>query len=95
MMLNPILAFSATRRMRSFRTMLILIAYVVLMLAIAALILAPFLNGNVMMGDMNRGAYCYAALMALQFALIVLIAPAMTSGAIAGERDRQTLELCW
>ena len=93
MMLNPILAFSATRRMRSFRTMLILIAYVVLMLAIAALILAPFLNGNVMMGDMNRGAYCYAALMALQFALIVLIAPAMTSGAIAGERDRQTLEL--
>ena len=38
-MLNPILAFSATRRMRSFRTMLIVIAYVAALLALGT---APF-----------------------------------------------------
>ena len=34
-MLNPIMAFSATRRMRSFRTMLIVIAYVTALLLLS------------------------------------------------------------
>ena len=42
-MLNPILAFSATRRMRSFRTMLIVIAYMAALLTLALVILGPFL----------------------------------------------------
>ena len=42
-MLNPILAFSATRRMRSFRTMLIVIAYMAALLVLALVILSPFL----------------------------------------------------
>ena len=70
-MLNPILAFSATRRMRSFRTVLILIAYENLM----------------------NGMKCYLFLLAAQFGLLILIAPAMTSASIAGERERQTMEL--
>ena len=36
---------------------------------------------------------CYLFLLAAQFGLLILIAPAMTSASIAGERERQTMEL--
>jgi ABC-type transport system involved in multi-copper enzyme maturation permease subunit len=42
---------------------------------------------------MRNGPLCYLALLIAQFALIILIAPAMTSAAVAGERERQTLDL--
>jgi len=92
-MLNPILSFSATRRMRSFRTMLIVIGYVAALLLIALSILSPFLKDTVALGSLSRGPMCFLALLAAQFVLIILIAPAMTSGAVAGERERQTLDL--
>ena len=92
-MLNPIMAFSATRRMRSFRTMLIVIAYVAALLLLAMAFLGPFLNDSVYLRTMTQGPMCYLALLIAQFGLIILIAPAMTSASIAGERERQTLEL--
>ena len=92
-MLNPILAFSATRRMRSFRTLLVVIAYVAVLLGIVLATMSTLFGGNVTISAMRDGVKCYNILMIAQFALIVLIAPAMTSGAIAGERERQTLEL--
>ena len=92
-MLNPILAFSATRRMRSFRTMLIVIAYMAALLVLALVILSPFLKESILLGDLSRSPVAYLILIAVQFGLLVLIAPAMTSGAIAGERERQTLDL--
>ena len=92
-MLNPILAFSATRRMRSFRTMLIVIAYVTALLVLALAFLGTFLSGVVYLGTMARGTVCYLALLIAQFSMIILIAPAMTSASIAGERERQTLDL--
>ena len=92
-MLNPILSFSATRRMRSFRTMLIVIAYTAALLLIALPMLSPFLKDSVTLLSVQNGPRCYIVLLAAQFALLMLIAPAMTSGAIAGERERQTLDL--
>ena len=92
-MLNPILAFSTTRRMRSFKTLLIVAAYLTVMLAVALLIMGRLSGNTVNIYAIRSGVDCYNALMIAQFALIVLIAPAMTSGAIAGERERQTLEL--
>ena len=92
-MLNPILAFSATRRMRSFRTMLIVIAYMAAMLLLALVILGPFMTDRVYLSTLGRSPAAYLCLVAVQFALLILIAPAMTSGAIAGERERQTLDL--
>ena len=88
-MLNPILAFSATRRMRSFRTMLIVIAYMAALLTLALVILGPFLGGNVYLTDTGRSSMAYLLLIGIQFGLLILIAPAMTSGAIAGERERR------
>ena len=92
-MLNPIMAFSATRRMRSFRTMLIVIAYVAALLLLALAFLGQFMGGSVMLSGMTRGPLCYLALLAAQFVLLILIAPAMTSASVAGERERQTLDL--
>ncbi|MBR5429251.1 MAG: ABC transporter permease subunit [Firmicutes bacterium] len=92
-MLNPIIAFSATRRMRSFRTMLIVIAYVAALLLIVLAFLGPFLNHFIYLNTMRTGPLCYLALLIAQFVLIILIAPAMTSASIAGERERQTLDL--
>ena len=92
-MLNPIMAFSATRRMRSFRTLLIVIAYVAALLLLALAFLGQFMGGSVMLSGMTRGPLCYLALLAAQFVLLILIAPAMTSASVAGERERQTLDL--
>lgn len=92
-MLNPILAFSATRRMRSFKTLLIVVAYVLVMLAVTLLIMGRLFGSEATFLSIRRSVTCYQALMITQFILIILIAPAMTSGAIAGERERQTLEL--
>jgi len=91
--LNPIMAFSATRRMRSFKTMLIVIAYVAALLLLALAFLGSFIPDEVYLSTMTRGPMCYLALLIAQFALIILIAPAMTSASIAGERERQTLDL--
>ena len=92
-MLNPIMAFSATRRMRSFKTMLVVIAYVAALLLLALAFLGSFIPDEVYLSTMTRGPMCYLALLIAQFALIILIAPAMTSASIAGERERQTLDL--
>lgn len=92
-MLNPILAFSATRRMRSFKTMLIVIAYMAALLLLSFVFLSPFLGEDIGLNTLTRSPLCYMALLAGQFVLIILIAPAMTAGAIAGERERQTLDL--
>ena len=92
-MLNPIMAFSATRRMRSFRTMLIVIAYVAALLLITLAFLSRFLSNTAYLSSMRNGPLCYLALLIAQFVLIILIAPAMTSASVAGERERQTLDL--
>ena len=92
-MSNPIFAFSATRRMRSFRTVVTVTAYAGMLLLIAGFMLRGMFRDSVTIQGMQQGVRCYLVLTAAQFALLVLIGPAMTSGAIAGERERQTLEL--
>ncbi len=92
-MSNPILAFSATRRMRSLRTLIVVLAYIGVMLVIASVLLGGMFGKTVSMYTMQRSVSCFAVLIIVQFVMLVLIGPAMASGAIAGERERQTLEL--
>ena len=79
--------------MRSFKTMLVVIAYVAALLLLALAFLGSFIPDAVYLNTMTRGPMCYLALLIAQFTLIILIAPAMTSASIAGERERQTLDL--
>ena len=93
-MMNPILASSALRRMRSMRTVMIFTIYGAFMLAFAILSSLSVLNQKTMtIGSMRQGIDYYVYAVALQFVMILLVAPGMTSGAIAGERERQTLDL--
>ena len=92
-MLNPILAFSATRRMRSFKTLLIAAVWLLVMMGVALLIMGQLFRSGASINGLRTGVTCYQILIIVQFILIILVAPAMTSGAIAGERERQTLEL--
>ena len=93
-MINPILASSARRRMRSWRTVIILTLYGALMLAYAIVSSFSTLGLKTMtIGAMRTGIDNYIYSVALQFVLLLLVAPAMTAGAISGERERQTLDL--
>lgn len=93
-MTNPILAFSGRRRMRSIRTPILLTAYS-LALALTACLASylPFLGEGFHLSAMRGSVNGYALMLGLQFALVVLVAPAMTAGSISGERERQTLDL--
>ena len=92
-MLNPILSFSATRRMRSYKTLLIAAVWLLVMMGAAFLIMGQLFRSGASINGLRTGVTCYQILIIVQFILIILVAPAMTSGAIAGERERQTLEL--
>ncbi len=93
-MINPILASSARRRMRSWRTVIILTLYGALMLAFAVTSSISVLGRSTMtIGGMRAGIDYYIYAVALQFVLLLLVAPGMTANSIAGERERQTLDL--
>lgn len=93
-MMNPILASGARRRMRSAKTpLLFTLFYALLMVIVYVFGLREVSGDTLTIGSMMYGAYAYVGLVAVQFVLLLLIAPIMTAGSIAGERERQTLEL--
>lgn len=93
-MINPILASSARRRMRSWRTVIILTLYGALMFAFALTSSFSVLGRQTLtISSMRVGIDNYIYSVALQFVLLLLVAPGMTAGAISGERERQTLDL--
>lgn len=93
MKLNPIFESSARRRMRTGRTALILTAYLAALLVFALSRLSPFLGQGVPVGTMRLATEAYIWLTAMQLALIVVVAPALSAVSIAGERERQTFDL--
>jgi|GEM_PF-1225761 len=94
MTVNPILAFSSRRRMRTARTALLLTLYGLAVLVFGlAVSFGRFLKSTVSIYDMSAGQEGYVAMMIFQFFLLVLVTPAMTAASISGERERQTLEL--
>lgn len=93
MMLNPIFESSARRRMRTVKTPLILTAYTAALLILSLCQLTPFFGQGLEIWRMRRSTETYIWLTALQFFLIVLVAPALSAGSIAGERERQTFDL--
>ena len=93
-MMNPIFASGARRRMRSMRTVIIVTLYGAIMLFVALLQSFSILGQPaITIRSMRAGVESYIYLVALQFLLILLVAPGMTAGSIAGERERQTLDL--
>lgn len=93
-MINPILASSARRRMRSIRTPILITLYGAMIFAAGlGMAFGAFASSTLSIFAMREGVTAYAAMLVIQFAMILLITPAMTAGSIAGERERQTLDM--
>lgn len=92
--ISPVLKKEVKVKMRGWKSPLTLSIYLVILVTFAGLIMfsmnkemySPVLNSSRFMG-------IYSNLSVLQFILIMFIAPALTSGTISGERERQTLDL--
>ncbi|MGN0773118.1 MAG: ABC transporter permease [Candidatus Ventricola sp.] len=93
MKLNPIFESSARRRMRTGKTALILTAYMAALLVFSLSRLGIFFGQGVTVGRMRLSTEWYIWLTAMQLALIVAVAPALSAVSIAGERERQTFDL--
>lgn len=93
MKLNPIFESSARRRMRTVKTPAVVTAYLSAMLVFSLSQLTRFFGQGVTVTAMRQGVECYIWMTALQFLLIMLVAPALSAGSIAGERERQTFDL--
>ena len=93
MMMNPIFESSARRRMRTGRTPVILTAYMMVLLVFSVSALRMFFGQGTTAAQMRKSTEWYIWLTALEFMLIVLVAPALSAGSIAGERERQTFDL--
>ena len=80
--------------MRSFKAPLIISLYCGLLLLIAiATTVVPLSRDTITINTMRSGIEGYIYLIMLQFFLLLLVSPALTAGAISGERERQTLDL--
>jgi len=93
MMLNPIFESSARRRMRTIKTPIILALYWASMLIFSLSMLTDFMGQGLQVYMFRRSTEWIIWATALQFFLIVLVAPALSACSIAGERERQTFDL--
>ena len=78
-MMNPILASSARRRMRSLRTPVILTLYGLMVAAFAWMQLSALNAPSIRLSTMRSGIDGYILILALQFFLTILISPATVS----------------
>ncbi|MCQ4725890.1 ABC transporter permease [Anaerotignum faecicola] len=94
MMLNPILRREARTSLRSWKIFLVICLYVGFIAGVSYLFLKVSMWSSVYSGfDPKSVIALYALLSGFQFGAILIITPALTSGSISGERERQTLDL--
>jgi ABC-type transport system involved in multi-copper enzyme maturation permease subunit len=81
--------------MRGWRSAAIIVLYLGLLALVSYLLLSSSLSGQGFSANQatSLGLNLFNTLALLQGALIIFITPAATSGAISGERQRQTLDL--
>lgn len=92
---NPIVSKEYRSRMRTWRSPLAWTIYILLLGGLGWAIFAggsgqgfgPFGTGN------NYGQVLFTSLIIFQVVLLAFITPALTAGAISGERERQTIDL--
>ena len=97
MMLNPILEKDMKTKMRGWRTPVLLSLY---LLFLGIVLFLFFLSNDQMFNRYGYSSFnprtavnAYNVIALFQFALLMLIVPALTATAISGERERQTLDL--
>jgi hypothetical protein len=94
--LNPVMLKELRGRMRGMRAFVVITVYLGLMSAVTVLIYlisTPLTKGQsaAVTGDLGRTLFAWVV--GIELLLIIFIAPAFTSGAITGERERKTYDL--
>ncbi len=93
--INPVALKELRGRMRGARAFVVLTIYLTLMSAFAMLVYLIFNVGSsaasAVAGEIGRTLFI--SIVGIELLLMVFIAPALTSGAITGERERQTYDL--
>lgn len=95
-MINPVMDKEFRLRMRSPRSMLSVLFYVLALGAIAMGFIYIFLylgQGNSQRFDPTRSQLMFYVLSFAQLVLIAFMAPALTAGVISSEREKQTLSM--
>lgn len=96
-MINPILERELKTRMRTWRTPIIIMIYLLVLGIIVTLFFASYNPGYYGFGrgtlNPSMAIYVYDVLVFGQFIFLMLILPAFTATSISGERERQTLDL--
>jgi ABC-type transport system involved in multi-copper enzyme maturation permease subunit len=92
---NPIVAKEYRSRMRTWRSPLAMMIYIVLIAGLGYLMFSSIANTTNGLGAQapNYGQQLFKYLVVFQMILITFIAPALTAGAISSERERQTIDL--
>jgi ABC-2 type transport system permease protein len=93
---NPIVAKEYRSRMRTWRSPLALMIYILLLGSLGWAIFAALAgaSSNPYSGaSTNYGQQLFEYLVIFQMVLLAFITPALTAGAISGERERQTIDL--
>ena len=95
MMNNPVYKRETTVRGRSFRLPLIVMVFNGILAAVAMLNMYSVVAQVKMSATIQYASFLqlYSFVCSLEFLLLMFIMPALTSGCISGERERQTLEL--
>ncbi len=95
MNMNPILKKELRLGSRSIRIPLAVMFYDIVLAAIAVINIAVVSMGNRMAEDINFSGYLsvFQVIGWTQLGITMLIVPILTAGSIAGEREKQTLEI--
>lgn len=94
MNINPVLLKELKVRMRGWKAAGIIALYLLILSLVALFIIyTTFMDPYGSSIDPQVSVGAYTSLAVIQFILIMFIVPALTSGAISGEREKQTLDL--
>ncbi len=93
-MLNPVFRRETRTVLRTWKTFFAITGYVILLAAVSGLLLLVLLGETFYNGfNPQNTTAIYTLSAAFQLGLVILVVPALTGGAISGERERQTLDL--
>jgi ABC-2 type transport system permease protein len=91
---NPIVAKEYRSRMRTWRSPLAMMVYILLIGGLGFAVFSSMANANAGIGGgSNYGQVLFTSLVIFQVILLTFITPALTAGAISSERERQTIDL--
>jgi len=94
---NPIVAKEYRSRMRTWRSPLAMTIYILLLGGLGWAIFSNLTRSSQGLvtngGSPSYGSQIFLYLVIFQMALLAFITPALTAGAISGERERQTIDL--